>query len=67
MDWKIGGRLEQWVTNYGYTTLAKTQLWWLAFLLRFVMVLIIGRLRGCDSIHILKVHIRVRGENDNML
>jgi len=46
MDWKIGGRLEQWVINYGYTILAKTQLWWLSFLLLFLMVLIIGHLRG---------------------
>jgi hypothetical protein len=46
MDWKIGGRLEQWVTSYGYTILAKTQLWWLAFLLQFMMVHIFGRLRG---------------------
>jgi len=46
MDWKIGGRVEQWVINYGYTILAKTQLWWLSFLLLFLMVLIIGRLCG---------------------
>jgi len=46
MDWKIGGGLEHWVINYGCTILAKTQLWWLSFLLLFLMVLIIGRLRG---------------------
>ena len=46
MDWKIGGGLEQWVISYGYTFLAKKQLWWLSFLLPFLMVLTVGLLRG---------------------